>query len=57
MNDLDGHTKAYMFTIVEPLAKRGRRRQGPPMDVYKKEKRSRKAEGKLGRTLQVFSPF
>ena len=25
--------------------------------VYKKEKRSRKAEGKLGRTLQVFSPF
>ena len=46
-----------MFTIVEPLAKRGRRRQGPPMDVYKKEKRSRKAEGKLGRTLQVFSPF
>lgn len=53
--NLMGHTQAYKFTVVEPLAKRGRRRQGPPMDVYKKEKRSRNAEGKLKDTAGVFT--
>ena len=49
MNDLDSHTQAHMFTIVQPLDKKGRGRQGHQMDVYKKEKR--REEGKLGRTL------
>lgn len=49
MNDLDSHTQAHMFTIMQPLDKKGRGRQGHQMDVYKKEKRSRMQKGSWDR--------